>query len=178
MHRRIAVEGGLHIAARACLVQVQAGFGRLLRMNMPEWHWAVLGSAASAGLGVLWPAFALAMSSILSVYYNPDHEKQKHTIQTWCIVFGAVGAGSMLCSTVQQFAFTLMGQKLTRRLRVLLMTALLKQVNAILLWLEAPCLCCSCLKQTYTGAFWQAAHKLLCLYWLTYLSKLRYLNQR
>jgi hypothetical protein len=34
----------------------------------------------------------------------------------------------LLCGTLQQYAFTLMGQKLTRRLRVLLMTALLKQV--------------------------------------------------
>lgn len=49
-------------------------------------------------------------------------------VQTWCIVFAAVGAGTMVCGTLQQFAFTLMGQKLTRRLRVLLMKALLKQV--------------------------------------------------
>ena len=114
----------------AWCVQVQAGFGRLLSMNRPEWQWAMLGSAASGGLGVLWPAFALALASIVGVYYNPDHEKQKHTVRTWCIVFAAVGAGTMLCGTLQQYSFTLMGQKLTRRLRVMLMTALLKQVGS------------------------------------------------
>ena len=33
-------------------VQVKAGFGRLLALNRPEWLWALLGSLASAGLGV------------------------------------------------------------------------------------------------------------------------------
>lgn len=59
---------------------MKAGFGRLLRMNLPEWYWAILGSAASAGLGVLWPAFGLALAQIVGVYYNPDHEQQKHTV--------------------------------------------------------------------------------------------------
>ncbi len=74
------------------------------------------------------PAFALALSNIIGVFYNPDHAKMKSVIQTWCIVFAAVGGGAMVCGTVQQFSFTLMGQKLTKRLRILLMQALLRQV--------------------------------------------------
>ena len=117
-------------------VQVKAGFVRLLSLNRPEWQWALPGSIASAGLGVMMPAFGLALAKITGVYYNPDHAQQKHTVQTWCIVFAAVGAAMMLCGVVQQFSLTLMGQKLTRRLRVLLMAALLKQVNG-------HCLTCS-----------------------------------
>ena len=113
-------------------MQVKAGFVRLLGMNRPEWHWAILGSAGSAGLGIMMPAFSLALSNIIGVFFNPDFNKQKSVIQTWCIVFAVVGAGAMLCAILQQYAFTLMGQKLAKRLRVLLMQALLKQVAAAL----------------------------------------------
>ena len=110
---------------------MKAGFFRLLGMNKPEWHWAIVGCASSAGLGVMMPAFALALSNILGVFYNTDFQKQKDTISTWCIVFAVVGAGALVCGTVQQFAFTLMGQKLTKRLRILLMQALMRQVGFV-----------------------------------------------
>lgn len=74
------------------------------------------------------PAFSLALSNILGVFYNPDFHKQETTIRTWCIVFAAVGALALVCGTLQTFAFTLMGQKLAKRLRVLLMQALMRQV--------------------------------------------------
>ena len=63
------------------VVQVKAEFIRLLGMNRPEWHWAILGSIGSAGLGIM-PAFALALCNIIGVFYNPDLEEQKSTIQT------------------------------------------------------------------------------------------------
>lgn len=107
---------------------MKAGFLRLLGMNRPEWHWAILGCIGSAGLGIMMPAFSLALSNIIGVFYNPDFEHQKSTIRTWCLVFAVVGAVALVCGTLQQFAFTLMGQKLARRVRVLLMQALLRQV--------------------------------------------------
>ncbi|KAA6419418.1 MAG: ATP-binding cassette transporter [Trebouxia sp. A1-2] len=107
--------------------KVNAGFIRLLGMNRPEWPWAIVGSASSAGLGVIMPAFALALSNVLGVFYNPDHAKMKSVIQTWCIVFGSVGAGALVCGTLQSYSFSLMGQKLAKRIRLMLMQALLKQ---------------------------------------------------
>ena len=111
--------------------QVNAGFIRLLGMNRPEWLWAVVGTAGSAGLGIMYPAFGLALSNIIGVFYNTDHAKMESTVQTWCIVFAAVGGFALICATVQQYALTLMGQRLTKRLRVLLMQALLRQVCCI-----------------------------------------------
>lgn len=118
---------------------MNAGFIRLLGMNRPEWHWAIVGSASSAGLGIIMPAFALALSNVLGVFYNPDHAKMKSVIQTWCIVFGAVGGGALVCGTLQAYSFTLMGQKLAKRIRLMLMQALLKQVGCAVLRHAAPC---------------------------------------
>lgn len=108
-------------------------------MNRPEWPWAIVGSASSAGLGVIMPAFALALSNVLGVFYNPDHAKMKSVIQTWCIVFGSVGAGALVCGTLQSYSFSLMGQKLAKRIRLMLMQALLKQVCCAVLRHAVPC---------------------------------------
>ena len=127
---------------------MNAGFIRLLGMNRPEWHWAIVGCASSAGLGIIMPAFALALSNVLGVFYNPDHAKMKSVIQTWCIVFGAVGGGALVCGTLQSYSFSLMGQKLAKRIRLMLMQALLKQVCCAVLCCAVLCcavLCCAML---------------------------------
>lgn len=61
-------------------MQVNASFGRLLSYNKPELGWAVLGIAASAGSGVIMPIFALALSSVISLFFNPDKAYQAHHI--------------------------------------------------------------------------------------------------
>lgn len=43
---------------------------RLLSYNKPEWPYGVVGVAASAAAGVVRPAFAFVMSSIITVFYG------------------------------------------------------------------------------------------------------------
>ena len=52
---------------------MKAGYGRLLALNRKEWPFAILGSIGSAGLGILMPAFALALSNILVIYFNTNY---------------------------------------------------------------------------------------------------------
>ena len=62
---------------RADCLQVKAGYGRLLALNRKEWPWAITGCLGSLGLGVLMPGFALALSHIITVYFNPNfHEME------------------------------------------------------------------------------------------------------
>ncbi len=51
--------------------QANAPFSRLLRLNKPESVWAVSGCLASAVLGAQMPAFSIALSSIIVIYYQP-----------------------------------------------------------------------------------------------------------
>jgi hypothetical protein len=51
--------------------QVDVSFKRLLKMNKPETQWAVVGCLASAVLGAQMPAFAVALSSVIAVFYEP-----------------------------------------------------------------------------------------------------------
>ncbi len=49
---------------------VKVPMRRLLSYNKPEWPYGVVGVAASAAAGVVRPAFAFVMSSIITVFYG------------------------------------------------------------------------------------------------------------
>ena len=65
---------------RAECLQVKAGYGRLLALNRKEWPFAITGCIGSLGLGVLMPGFALALSHIITVYFNPNFHEMEVSI--------------------------------------------------------------------------------------------------
>mmetsp|Transcript_10713 Transcript_10713/g.25404 ORF Transcript_10713/g.25404 Transcript_10713/m.25404 type:complete len:1267 (+) Transcript_10713:289-4089(+) len=107
----------------------QAGpkLGRLMALNAREWHLMVLGVIGSAGLGATMPAFAVALSSIIAVFFSPDLDEQKQKADMWCLIFVAVGVLSFVCSFLEQFSFGVMGARLATRVRVMLFGAMLRQ---------------------------------------------------
>jgi hypothetical protein len=54
--------------------------GRLVKLNAAEWPLMLLGVLASAGLGCTMPLFAVALSSIIAVFYNPDPVDMKNKV--------------------------------------------------------------------------------------------------
>lgn len=52
-------------------LQASVPFSRLLKLNRPELPWAIAGCIASGALGAQMPGFAIALSSIVTVYYVP-----------------------------------------------------------------------------------------------------------
>ena len=110
----------------------KVGLGRLLAMNRDEWHLAVLGCLAAAGLGCAMPALALALSSMIATFYidtsTPEGEQLlRDQSRTWSLVFVGIGLVTFLLTFVAQACFGIMGAKLSRRVRVLLFRALLTQ---------------------------------------------------
>ncbi len=83
-------------------MQVQAGFWRLLKLNGPEWPALISGSFASAALGMQMPAFALALSSILSAFYDPNITIMKYEVRKWSLVFAGAGLGVLVMGIIQQ----------------------------------------------------------------------------
>lgn len=49
----------------------------------------------------------------------------------WCIIFACIGAGAIIMGMLQQYGFACMGQRLTRRLRVLLFQSMFRQVSLL-----------------------------------------------
>jgi hypothetical protein len=67
---RVAAEALSELSALRGL-QASVPFSRLLKLNRPELPWAIAGCIASGLLGAQMPAFAISMSSIVTVYYVP-----------------------------------------------------------------------------------------------------------
>ncbi|CAL8467005.1 g6541 [Coccomyxa elongata] len=125
--------------------KVQAGFGRLWQYNKQEWPFGLMGCVGSFGLGFMMPGMAYCMSSIIAVLYNPDPAHIQSEVQIalpalildpspglsevskWCGVFAGIGGGAVVMGVLQQYGFACMGQHLTRRLRALLFSSMLRQ---------------------------------------------------
>ena len=52
-------------------------------------------------------------------------------VSKWCIIFACIGAGAIIMGMLQQYGFACMGQRLTRRLRVLLFQSMFRQVSLL-----------------------------------------------
>lgn len=113
------------------------GYWRLAGYNKPEWPYFIVGVFSSACLGMTMPGFALALSSIIGVFYAPvsdpdcagdaGSECVLSGGRKWSLIFMAIGLGCILFGILQGYSFGVMGQKLARRLRVILLKCVLRQ---------------------------------------------------
>jgi len=102
---------------------------RIALLNKPEMPAAVTGILGSIGMGMVMPSFSIVFSSMIGVFYQYylDSAQLVHEAQKWSLVFMAIGFGALFSAIVQNYSFNYMGQRLGRRIRVLTLTALLKQ---------------------------------------------------
>lgn len=90
---------------------------RLLKMNSPEWPYAVLGSIGAIMAGGETPLFALAISQMLVTFYNPDQDYVRHEVRKICLIFAAATIVTVLIYLLQHYFYGLMGEVLTMRVR-------------------------------------------------------------
>lgn len=93
---------------------------RLLKMNSPEWPYAILGSLGAIMAGGETPLFALAISQMLVTFYNPDENYVRHEVRKICLIFAAATIVTVLIYVLQHYFFGLMGELLTMRVRKLM----------------------------------------------------------
>jgi ATP-binding cassette subfamily B (MDR/TAP) protein 1 len=109
----------------------QAGsFWRLVKMNSPEWLYALIGSIGSIVCGSLSAFFAYVLSAVLSVYYNPDHKHMIREIDKYCYLLIGLSSTALIFNTLQHFFWDIVGENLTKRVREKMLTAVLKNEMA------------------------------------------------
>ncbi|MBA0706787.1 hypothetical protein Golax_018875, partial [Gossypium laxum] len=109
----------------------QAGsFWRLVKMNSPEWIYALFGSIGSVVCGSLSAFFAYVLSAVLSVYYNPDHAYMIREIGKYCYLLIGLSSAALLFNTLQHSFWDIVGENLTKRVREKMLTAVLKNEMA------------------------------------------------
>ncbi|XP_058738112.1 ABC transporter B family member 1 [Vicia villosa] len=109
----------------------QAGsFWRLVKMNSPEWLYALLGSIGSIVCGSLSAFFAYVLSAVLSIYYNPDHKYMIREINKYCYLLIGLSSTALIFNTLQHFFWDIVGENLTKRVREKMLAAVLKNEMA------------------------------------------------
>lgn len=107
-----------------------SSFWRLVKMNAPEWPYALVGSIGSVICGSLSAFFAYVLSAVLSVYYNPNHAFMIKEIAKYCYLLIGLSSTALIFNTLQHFFWDMVGENLTKRVREKMLDAVLKNEMA------------------------------------------------
>jgi ATP-binding cassette subfamily B (MDR/TAP) protein 1 len=77
--------------------------------------------------GAIMPVFALLLSRIINVFYNPDLHEMKKKADFWAGMFLMLAILSYVLLYCQYALFGVMGERLIRRVRHLTFKAVLRQ---------------------------------------------------
>lgn len=101
----------------------------LLKLNAPEWPYAVLGSVGAILAGMEAPLFALGITHILTAFYSPQISKIKQEVAHVALIFVGVAVVTIPIYLLQHYFYSLMGERLTARVRLLMFSGTPKLQN-------------------------------------------------
>uniref|UniRef100_A0A286XSX1 ATP binding cassette subfamily B member 1 n=1 Tax=Cavia porcellus TaxID=10141 RepID=A0A286XSX1_CAVPO len=102
-------------------------FWRILKLNITEWPYFVVGVFCAIINGGLEPAFAVIFSKIVGVSLNDDPETKRQNSNLFSLLFLVLGMISLITFFLQGFTFGKAGEILTKRLRYLVFRSILRQ---------------------------------------------------
>ncbi|CAA2974912.1 ABC transporter B family member 15-like [Olea europaea subsp. europaea] len=92
-------------------------FRRLLAMNLPEWRQEILGCISAMLFGAIQPIYAFAMGSLITVYFQTDHNIIKKKTTIYSLSFLGLAIFALLINILQHYNFAVMAKYLTKRIR-------------------------------------------------------------
>ncbi|KAL8550599.1 hypothetical protein ACS0TY_009142 [Phlomoides rotata] len=98
---------------------------RLLEMNIPEWKRALLGSFGAVGVGAVLAVSSYCMGSLVSAYFETKKSKIKSETRFYSIMFLIICVIIFFCNLLQHYSFSVMGERLTKRIRELVLRKIL-----------------------------------------------------
>lgn len=100
-------------------------FKELVMLNASEFPYAILGSIGAALVGIQAPLFAFGITYMLTAFYSNNEARIKHDVQITAFVFLGVAVITIPIYLMQQYFYTLMGERITARVRLLMFSAIL-----------------------------------------------------
>ncbi|XP_014643710.1 PREDICTED: multidrug resistance protein 1 [Ceratotherium simum simum] len=111
-------------------------FWRILKLNITEWPYFVVGIFCAIINGGLQPAFAIIFSRIIGVFTrNEDSETKRQNSNMFALLFLILGIISFITFFLQGYTFGKAGEILTKRLRYLVFRSMLRQDVS---WFDNP----------------------------------------
>eukprot|EP00250_Pteridium_aquilinum_P017118 c23463_g1_i1 orf=1-2490(-) len=105
---------------------------RLASYNRPETPLLLIGSLAAAANGATLPVLGFLFAKIIHTFYNPVTELLQDSL-LWILMFVVLAVASLLLHPLQSLCFSLAGEKLVRRIRLLTFDKILHQE---ILWFD------------------------------------------
>ncbi|KAG0477928.1 hypothetical protein HPP92_012647 [Vanilla planifolia] len=100
-------------------------FLKLLKLNAPEWPYAILGAIGSILSGFIGPTFAIVMGNMIDVFYYPDPNSMERKSREYVFIYIGAGLYAVVAYLVQHYFFNIMGENLTTRVRRMMLAAIL-----------------------------------------------------
>ncbi|KAF2069672.1 hypothetical protein CYY_009009 [Polysphondylium violaceum] len=96
---------------------VDVPMSRVISYSKPEVLYWIFGFLAAFGTGSVYPAFAIVFTEILTIFQNPDPDYVTKNANFIALMFVVLAVGAGLSNFFQTFLFSVIGEKLTFRLR-------------------------------------------------------------
>lgn len=96
----------------------------LAKLNKPEWPYAVFGSLGAVLTGIQVPLFALGITNMLTAFYSNNDATSKQDVQVTAFAFLLVAAITVPIYLLQQYFYTVMGERITARMRLAMFSGL------------------------------------------------------
>ncbi|KAG7593138.1 ABC transporter-like [Arabidopsis thaliana x Arabidopsis arenosa] len=97
----------------------------LIKLNAPEWLYALLGSVGAVLAGSQPALFSMGLAYVLTTFYSPFPSLIKREVDKVAIIFVGAGIVTSPIYLLQHYFYTLMGERLTSRVRLSLFSAIL-----------------------------------------------------
>ncbi|XP_051122621.1 putative multidrug resistance protein [Andrographis paniculata] len=98
---------------------------RLIRMNAPEWRRALLGCLGAVVFGLVLPANAYCLGSVVSTYFSDDRTRIKSENFFYSMMFLTIAVVSFFANLLQHYNFAIMGERLVKRVREMVLQNIL-----------------------------------------------------
>ncbi|CAF3666385.1 unnamed protein product [Adineta steineri] len=100
---------------------------KILKLNLPEINWIILGCISSVIFGCLTPVFAFFFSNIYGLFAERDIHKANVLTRNYAIIIFFTGVLGGICQCISSIAFSKSGEALTMRMRVMSFGSMLRQ---------------------------------------------------
>ncbi|XP_069318702.1 ATP-dependent translocase ABCB1 [Eulemur rufifrons] len=114
----------------------QVSFWRILKLNLTEWPYFVVGVFCAIINGGLQPAFSVIFSKIIGIFTRSDtDETKRQNSNLFSLLFLVLGIISFITFFLQGYTFGKAGEILTKRLRYRVFRSMLRQDVS---WFDNP----------------------------------------
>lgn len=101
-------------------------WGRVVKLNKPETKYLILGTIGAAASGAVMPLWGLIFSNMLTIFGKPPDELSSGA-SFWAGMFAILGVFQFFSFFLNIGFFTMSGERLTMRMRLMCYEAILRQ---------------------------------------------------